>query len=549
MSTLGAVLQGMDRGVMNGLKLYESVQGEARAKRQEQYQVNRDAVEDERWAKGFGLQEQEQQEKVRQFDANLAQSEKELTNLAEYRRGALSVQQQGVNNEARRIKISEATYRDGKLAEQMQRTQAYLHSQMFDPKTGEPIRDPAKLQQAFAPGTAAHAAYQDFSAYVQGDRYGKGNYSSISPVFTEKGVANVVTGEDMTGKPIKGQAPATVGGTASPDDPVEVIPLDMAILSLANPNLIAERQADALAALDKRNAAADTREYVEQGTRAAGGDAVTLKSIEEQVAAAETKLAGLTQQRASLAQAGSKSGVLEWLTTPNTSLGAAPGGVSLADQAEARRLDGEIKAEQQRATTLVDQLKGAREIGPKYMARGDDMYGQQAGAIDYGRQSLGGAGYISAAQGRPAAAAAAKNKVVDTFNDFGKTVLSNIEYPELKKADGSKGKPVSKADLDAQLRNLTLREKQVINEDPQAQAALISYLQMMATNGQKSGLHRFVDAADAGVDLDRYVELVNDPAQVDLTDDQRHQWAVQSLLKAAPDEGVSDTLARGLRGE
>ncbi|MCY1459131.1 hypothetical protein D9M71_765770 [compost metagenome] len=70
---------------------------------------------------------------------------------------------------------------------------------------------------------------------------------------------------------------------------------------------------------------------------------------------------------------------------------------------------------------------------------------------------------------------------------------------------------------------------------------------MMADRGQKSGLKRFVDAASAGVDLERYVDLVSDPAMVDRTDDERHAWAIQSLQNSAPDANNTVSLANGLR--
>ena len=46
---LSGLLQGVDRGFSNGLDLYRTVQDEARQKRMEQYQLNRDAIADQRY--------------------------------------------------------------------------------------------------------------------------------------------------------------------------------------------------------------------------------------------------------------------------------------------------------------------------------------------------------------------------------------------------------------------------------------------------------------------------------------------------------------------
>lgn len=56
MSTLGAVLQGLDRGVQNGLDLYKTVQDEARQKRLDARQEKRDGIEDQRYEQSWNRQ-------------------------------------------------------------------------------------------------------------------------------------------------------------------------------------------------------------------------------------------------------------------------------------------------------------------------------------------------------------------------------------------------------------------------------------------------------------------------------------------------------------
>lgn len=55
-SALSGVLQGIDAGLGRGIQLYKTIEGEKRAKRMEEYQLQRDAVADERWDKQWDRQ-------------------------------------------------------------------------------------------------------------------------------------------------------------------------------------------------------------------------------------------------------------------------------------------------------------------------------------------------------------------------------------------------------------------------------------------------------------------------------------------------------------
>lgn len=76
MSTLGAVLQGMNEGVRNGLDLYKTVQGEARTKRLDQLQEKRYTVEDERYAAGAERQDRLDQRQVTLDEQAVARDER-----------------------------------------------------------------------------------------------------------------------------------------------------------------------------------------------------------------------------------------------------------------------------------------------------------------------------------------------------------------------------------------------------------------------------------------------------------------------------------------
>ena len=100
MSTLGAVLQGMDRGVQNGLNLYKSVQDEARLKREEQYRTKRDSRRDMEADRLYDAQQQEfgykkERDGVadQQWQDNFQFSKDKHADDVKYQQGTLAVSQ------------------------------------------------------------------------------------------------------------------------------------------------------------------------------------------------------------------------------------------------------------------------------------------------------------------------------------------------------------------------------------------------------------------------------------------------------------------------
>lgn len=69
---VGGLLRGFNNGLASGLDFYKTIQAEGRAKRQEQYMLNRDAIADERYG-------EERAYRVKQDEAAAARAERDFT--------------------------------------------------------------------------------------------------------------------------------------------------------------------------------------------------------------------------------------------------------------------------------------------------------------------------------------------------------------------------------------------------------------------------------------------------------------------------------------
>jgi hypothetical protein len=559
--SLGGLLQGLNQGVQTGLQLYTAVEGQKRALRQEDFQRERAAREDSQWDSMYQLKKDDAAETRRQYDTTLGENQRQFNDLQTYRNNTLDAQkayQQGslrnqaaqVGNDSRRIAIAENTYNDGKLAQQMQRTQAAVAAAMYD-ENGHLRGTPEEINQRLQSSGLDKDAGK-LLAYMAPERYGKGNYSDVRMVVTPKGIVPVVDGHDMEGQPIKaGGAPATVNGSAK-DTEISTLPFGNAALALLNPNLIAERQADYLANSQLDKAKADAQQYVATGVRAAKGTDADIAGLSDQMSAAETELGKLKEERAALGSAPKEpkdQSFGDWLTTPNASLGGK-GGVPLAEQKRARELDGQIRS----LSNALDgegglhaQMRSKAQVQPGYEARGSAMLSAKADSIVRTRGTQPGAQYLSNVAALPAAQAKAKEASDKAFNTFTDDAIKLVELPKTKNSKtGKVDMPVTQAHLAAQLAKLPPEVKARVVSDPQAQAALLSTMQTMATNGQSTGLERFVDAAAKVDDLEMYSRFVNDPANVGKTDDERHQWAINSVQQRSLGESPAMSLGRTL---
>lgn len=566
--TLGSFLAGINQGVSTGLDLYKTVQSEARQNRLEQYQKQRDAVADQQWQAGYDRQVAQDAESKRQWQAgydrlvsrdkvddehwtqNFREKQRELDATIAHQRGMRDIYARNQALDEQKFQYEKA----GKEREQRLLSASSVARNSLLDAEGRYITDPQMLADKLNRDPAAMRAFLTVATETGMLDSGRAaNYTGGRFVVGPNGKMLLqVAGKDGTGKPIEGTAFLSENGTSDSNDPY--VAFDPQTLArMVDPQYNTELRADAVASSEIEKAGQATREYVSQGIRAAGGDAASIQKLSDELGAAEARLAELKKQREALGKSaeGEEPSGMGWWTTPHPRLGGAPGGVPMAQQAEARALDKEIAT----LSNLLDgkgglheQMRAAAAVEPGYMARGDRMYARAVDDIRGQRQTLSGANFLAARGGAPAAAAKKQGEVDKAFGDFEKTLLSNVTIPKREDPKtGEKVPVVGKLDLQAQLRNLDPETKRVVANDARAQAALMSYVQMMADRGQKSGLKRFVDAASAGVDLERYVDLVSDPAMVDRTDDERHAWAIQSLQNSAPDANNTVSLANGLR--
>lgn len=525
--TLGAVLQGLNNGAATGLDMYKTMREEERLKRNEAYRLSRDAIEDTRY-------DSEQTYKMERDRVADGQAERTFKENQRQFNVDLKFRQQdaaaGRALQSRQIKISEDTYRDGKLAEEMKLAQARVQAAMVDPATGQLITDPVKLNQRLRE-TGADDDMGRVLAYIDPDRFGRGNYTGVKGVATPQGIGVAVSGTDLEGKPINGWAPATENGSANDTD-VPVDTYDQAAFILANPNLIPEIQANNLQRMERERLARENQSVVDSRIRSGKGDAEGIKEAETRLAAAQQGL-----QAAGELPKQEQPGFARLATSLAGQYGIEPA-VSERDQ--------KLTAAQQEVKAAQEELNYRASLRSAHEGYGKRELDAQFAGLDRQRATLGGAGFLKQRQTAIADApklAAEEWKAWGTERD---NILKNVAIPT-KKSKNDDGftettTPVSKADLQAQLDNLPPEIQRLARTDRSVNAALTAYTQFMAEKGQKTGMIRFIDAARQGVDLGEYVKVVNDVAMNKgngWSDDQVHAFALKQATGGSAKESLA----------
>jgi len=525
--TLGAVLQGLNNGAATGLDMYKTMREEERLKRNEAYRLSRDAIEDTR----YESEQAQKQERFRVEDAQADRTFKENQRQFDSEQKRLAHEAQARNAlDSRRIKISEDTYRDGKLKEEMERTRLVLAAEMIDPKTGQITTDIAELNRRLK-AKGLDEAMGRLLAYQNPARYGRGNYTGVRGVATPNGFAAAVAGTDMEGKPIEGWAPATENGSANDTD-VPVMGFDEAAFMLVSPNLVSEIQANNLQRMEQERLARENQHVVESRIRSGGGDAAGIKASEARLAAAQQGL-----QNAEELPKQEQPGFARLAASLAGQYGIEPA-VSERDQ--------KLTAAQQEVKAAQEELNYRTSLRGAHEGYGKRELDAQFAGLDRQRATLGGAGFLKQRQTAIADApklAAEEWKAWGTERD---NILKNVAIPtkKFKNDDGvtETTTPVSKADLQAQLDNLPPEIQRLARTDRSVNAALTAYTQFMAERGQKTGMIRFIDAARQGVDLEEYVKVVDDVAMNKgngWSDDQVHAYALKQAAGGSAKESLA----------
>lgn len=524
---LGAVLQGLNNGAATGLDMYKTMREEERLKRNEAYRLSRDAIEDTRYDSeqtykmerdrvADGQADRTFKENQRQFDAELGWRKEDAA--------------AGRALEARRVAISENTYRDEKIAQEMLRAQARVQAAMIDPATGQPITDPVKLNQRLRE-TGADDDMGRLLTYMDPKRYGNGNYTGVKGVATPNGFAAGVAGTDMEGKPIKGWAPATANGSAN-DAEVPTMGFDQAAFILANPNLIPEIQANNLQRMEQERLARENQHVVDSRVRSGKGDAEGIKEAETRLAAAQQGLQTVEELPKQ-----EQPGFARLATSLAGQYGIEPA-VSERDQ--------KLTAAQQEVKAAQEELNYRTSLRGLHEGYGKRELDAQLAGLTQQRQTLGGAGFME--QRRSAITEAPKRAAEEwkAWNTERDNIINSVTLPQQKRLNKD-GKvetvtPVTKAHLRAQLDNLPPEIQRMARTDRSVNAALTSYAQFMADSGQQTGMIRFIDAASQGVDLEKYVQAVQDAAMNKgngWSDDRVHAYALKQAAGGSAKESLA----------
>lgn len=282
-NALGAVLQGLERGAGMGLNMYQALNAESRAKRQEQFQIDRanrqdfesdrshdysvgrDKVGDEQWERNF-------EELTRQFNAGHDVSLRQTA--VQERQAATQEGTLSLNNRKFQYGVDE-TERARNESQILTRANANLYGPDGQRLTGQALverlnSDPQAMKDILSAAVV--------KGLIPEDRAGRYSGMRVVPMGDSGNFGIMVAGKTEDGSPIRaGGAPLTENGTTSPDDQVMVFnPDSLGMLldpeghrtTMRDNALIAsdaEKRRDALGDIDKeREAVAAEIELAEE---------------------------------------------------------------------------------------------------------------------------------------------------------------------------------------------------------------------------------------------------------------------------------------------
>lgn len=528
MSTLGAVLEGMDRGVMNGLNLYKTVQDEARQKREEQYRAKRDAIADQRYEQTWENNLERQRVADDQWDKTHKENVRKTDADIEYNKGMLGVSQQNARTSAGRLSLDQQRQQyvmdEERRARQLQTYQSRVIAASYGPDgnllTGEALAE--NLNR-----TGAIADLARIKALETGTDIS--NYSGLRAVPGPGGRSVIqVSGKDRTGKPIEGQAFMSERGTSDPDDPYIALDLETEVARI-NPALRDAQRSNALAR-DQKIAIEQSAGAEERATLADIGK--TIDNITSKIHADEKRLAELQAARAKL---------------PETITRADPrgDGMNTFVNPEGQRLDHEIatlsKAISDRVESAGLWMQRAQQV-PKTLAARTEA---KTRAIDSAHRIYGET-YNTAQRTLAAAQPAAQQKVVEaadkSFESFRKEVAGDVTKRANAKGEGGTKGTANQVKL--MLDSLPDEYRYLIGSEPGYRAAARHVLDKVGQTGITGDLAMMIEATAAGADMDVYARQLAAPQHADMPLAQREQFALEVAKRAAANPSKDeDTIA------
>lgn len=505
---LSGFLAGVEQGTRTGLALYQTIQDEKRARRQEAYQRERDAVADQQWKSAFD-------EKVRQYDTTFEETKRQYDEtLAENRRQA---------DQSHKVSLMNAQTNAGQLAlanrkwnyaveEDRRAKQEAARAKLFtaasigedglvlandDPRLAQRLNslDPDTLRQALVDSgirTPEQAA----------------NYTGIRFEHVPgRGTVAMVQGKDATGKPIEGWKPLTAFGTSDPDDEIPVITANT-LLNIYNPNFAAGQRA---AALERENVEAQQGAVdaeIESQLRTNGADRASLAAIENELAAKRAELAALTRDNSLLANTPFGKQIVAQTRT------ALESDIASLSRELASKLSTAQSIEAQRAqkrAAVADSERRAR------LSAGD------------------GAGYTAAVGARAAKTQETVTKQMETREKTAKAIIAQATAGMSKKSMEKQGVNPG-GHLYTQLMNNPEYLDRAAS-DAKARAALTNAAQNIVASGSTGSLEAHLAASQYGVDPVAFEQAYNDQALHGLPYEQRVKEAL--IRTRRPTEGSS----------
>ena len=531
---LSGLLQGVDRGFSNGLNLYKTVQDEARQKRLEQYQLKRDAIADQRyeqtWENNLQRQRVADEQWGKTYDENVRKTDADI----EHNKGVLGVYQQNARTSAGRLSLDQQRQQyvmdEDRRIRALETHRARVTAASYGPDgnllVGDALRD--NLNR-----TGAIADLAQIRALETGTNIS--NYSGLQAVPGPDGHSVVqVTGKDRTGKPIEGRAFMSERGTSDPDDPYLTFDLDTEVARI-NPALRDAQRSNALA----RDLSASVSADYDNITQAALGDwDKQINSVVRDINAGEAKLAELQAERAKL---------------PETVTYADPRGegMNVRGNPRAMEIDKEIAS---LSSLLRDQEQKVRV----FMQRGQEVipfYDKRKANVLSGIATdhrIQGENYYANQQtlsaGAPKAQALRLAESEEAFEAFRKEVPGQVtKAPNAKGEGGTKG---TVNQMNIMLETLSPEMRRRIGGDPRYRALARDLLDKAGRTGITGDLEMMMEAAEAGANMDVYMEQMNSPQLMGHSLAEREQFALEVARRAAahPDKS-SDTIAGELMRE
>lgn len=342
-----------------GLNMYQAMNAEARANRQEQFQrdraarqdfesdrsynynVKRDEVEDDRWERNF-------EEGIRQFDEGLKISERQVAT----QEGNLKLNRDRFNyavDEAERVRNE---------TQILNRANASLYGPDGQRLTGQALverlnRNPQEMKDLLSAAVINGLMTEERASRYTGGR--------VVPIGNNGDFALMVAGRTEDGSPIPpGGAPLTVNGTTSPDDEVIVFNPDRLALMLDPEGHRAAMRDNALIDMDA------------QAERGVEEDRIAKerKEAEAEIAGNTARIAELEAKRKELQDA-----YVSWATGDRYGPRRATG----SNTREAV----ERVAELQRITDEIESLGNAISRRQANLEKNEQHYSQSLANIDW----------------------------------------------------------------------------------------------------------------------------------------------------------------------